>query len=100
MVSERPTVDLRAVAMGVTLDPSYSFPLPILGIDYLDFQFGNPDSQLAILFAGVLAAGNIQRSHLWAKSVDASIDFFAIGVICLVVVMLLLLHVFVLPKHY
>ena len=32
----------KALAMGVTLDPSYAFPLPIFGINYLDFQFGQP----------------------------------------------------------
>jgi len=37
--------------MGVTIDPSYAFPLPILGINYLDFEFGNPDTRLALLFA-------------------------------------------------
>ena len=29
----------------------------MFGINYLNFQFGSPDQQLAILFAGVLAAG-------------------------------------------
>lgn len=79
IVSDRPTLGVKALAMGLTLDPSYSFPLPILGINYIDFQFGRPDTQLAILFAGVLAAGNIQRSNFGAKSVDASVDFFAIA---------------------
>ncbi len=80
VISDRATVDVRAMAMGVTLDPSYAFPLPILGINYIDFQFVRPDTQLAILFAGVLAAGNIQKSNFLAKNVDASVDFFAIGV--------------------
>lgn len=80
VVSERPTLDVKAMAMGVTLDPSYAFPLPIFGINYIDFQFTRPDTQLAILFAGVLAAGNVQRSNFLAKNVDASIDFFAIAV--------------------
>ena len=79
VISDRPTLGVRALAMGVTLDPSYGFPLPIFGINYLDFQFGRPDTQLALLFAGVLAAGNIQRSNFGAKSVDASVDFFAIA---------------------
>ena len=56
------------MAMGVTLDPSYAFPLPIFGINYLDFEFRGPDSQLAILFAGVLAAGNVQRPKLGAHA--------------------------------
>lgn len=79
VVRDQPTRDLKAVAMGVTLDPSYSFPLPIFGLNYLNFQFKSPDAQLAILFAGVLAAGNIQRSNFGARNVDASVDFFAIA---------------------
>ena len=80
VVSEHPTHDAKALAMGVYVDPSYSFPLPILGINYLNFAFGGPDSQLAILFGGVLAAGNIQRSKLWKTPLDASVDFFGIAV--------------------
>jgi hypothetical protein len=81
VVSERATRTARAMAMGVTLDPSYGFPLPIFGINYLNFEFkGRPDTQLAVLFAGVLAAGNLQRSKLGGTPLDASIDFFAIAV--------------------
>jgi hypothetical protein len=81
VVSERATRTARAMAMGVTIDPSYAFPLPILGINYLNFEFrGREDTQLAILFAGVLAAGNIQRPKLGGTPFDASIDFFAIAV--------------------
>ena len=80
VVSDRSTKSARAMAMGVTLDPSYAFPLPIFGINYLDFEFRGPDSQLAILFAGVLAAGNVQRPKLGGTPLDASVDFFAIAV--------------------
>src|SRR5689334_25258649 len=64
VVRDHETTSAKAVAMGVTIDPSYDFPLPILGIDYLNFNFRGPDSQLALLFAGVLALGNIQRPKL------------------------------------
>ncbi len=33
-----PTQSVRAMAMGVTLDPSYAFPLPIFGINYLELR--------------------------------------------------------------
>jgi hypothetical protein len=79
VVSERPTNHAKAMAIGTTFDPSYSFPLPMFGIDYLNFQFGSPDQQLAVLFAGVLAAGNIQRSKIGNTHLDASLDFFAIA---------------------
>jgi hypothetical protein len=80
VVSERPTRSIRALAIGTTIDPSYAFPLPMFGINYLNFEFGNPDTQLAVLFAGVLGAGNIQRPKLGSTPFDASIDFFAIAV--------------------
>ena len=80
VVSERQTTSAKAMAIGVTVDPSYDFPLPILGINYLDFEFRNPQTQLAVLFAGVLAAGNVQRPRVGDSPFDASIDFFAIAV--------------------
>ncbi len=80
VVSENPTHGAKALAMGVNIDPSYAFPLPILGINYLNFAFGGPSSQLALLFGGVLAAGNIQRPKLGRTPFDASVDFFAIAV--------------------
>jgi hypothetical protein len=52
----------------------------MFGINYLNFEFGGPDTQLAILFAGVLAAGNVQRPRLGRSPFDASVDFFAIAV--------------------
>lgn len=80
IVSERMTARAKAMAMGVNLDPSFDFPLPIVGINYLDFNFRGPDSQLALLFGGVLALGNIQRPKLFGTKLDGSVDFFAIAV--------------------
>ncbi|HEX5107194.1 MAG TPA: hypothetical protein VFV95_02050 [Vicinamibacterales bacterium] len=79
VVSEHPTASVRALAVGLVADPSYAFPLPIFGINYIDFSFGNSDTQLAMLFAGVLAAGNVQRPQFGSKRLDASLDFFAIA---------------------
>ena len=80
VISTLQTLKAKALAVGVLLDPSYDFPLPIVGIQYLDFNFGSPDTQLALLFGGVLAAGNIQRARIGGTPLDASIDFFAIAV--------------------
>jgi hypothetical protein len=80
VVSERATASARAMAMGVLIDPSFAFPLPIFGINYLDFEFrGRADTQFALLFGGVLAAGNLQRPRLGGTNIDASIDFFGIA---------------------
>lgn len=81
VVSQKQTSEAKALAMGVYLDPSYSFPLPIIGLNYLNFSLaGNQNTQFALLFGGVLAAGNIQRPKLGSTVLDASLDFFAIAV--------------------
>jgi hypothetical protein len=80
VVSERLTSAAKALAMGTTIDPSYDFPLPVVGLNYLDFDFGGPDSQLALLFGGVLVLGNLQRPKLAGSALDGSLDFFAIAV--------------------
>lgn len=80
VVSDRLSEGAKAMAIGVVLDPTYAFPLPIFGINYVDFSFLDRNSQLAMLFAGVLAAGNVQRPQLGSKRVDASVDFFGIAV--------------------
>jgi hypothetical protein len=81
VVSDRATLHARAMAAGVLLDPSFAFPLPIFGINYLDFEFrGRADTQLAVLFGGVLAAGNLQRSKIGRTPLDLSLDFFGIAV--------------------
>ena len=80
VVSEMQTMTAKAMAIGTTIDPSYSFPLPMFGINYLDFEFGGKNSQLALLFAGVLALGNVQRPRIFGQPLDLSLDFFAIGV--------------------
>jgi hypothetical protein len=81
VINESPTSSVKAMAMGVYRDSSYAFPLPILGINYLNFSLGgSSQAQLALLFGGVLAAGNIQRPKLGSPRLNASVDFFAIAV--------------------
>jgi hypothetical protein len=70
----------QALAMGTIVDPTFDFPLPIFGINYLNFHFMNRDSQLALLFGGVFVLGNIQTPKLGRTPFDASIDFFGIAV--------------------
>src|SRR5581483_6055013 len=55
------------------------YPLPIAGLDILDFNFLHRDLQLALLFGGVIAIGNVQRAGLWDGRLDVSADFFGIA---------------------
>ncbi|MEP6783732.1 MAG: hypothetical protein ABI983_08680, partial [Acidobacteriota bacterium] len=81
VVSNNATTSAKAMAMGVLVDPSYSFPIPIFGINYLAFELrGRQDTQFALLFGGVFAAGNVQRSRIGRTHLDASLDFFGIAV--------------------
>ena len=72
VVSDQATTSAKAMAMGVTIDPSFAFPLPILGINYLDFEFGSPDTQLAMLFAGVLVPATSSGRSCSDRSTPAS----------------------------
>jgi hypothetical protein len=80
VVDDATTRSAKALLLGVTYDPAYDFPLPLGGINYLDFDFLGPDNQLAVLFGGVLALINVQRPQLIGDRVDGSVDLFAIAV--------------------
>src|SRR5439155_9130085 len=80
VVSDTVTTSARAFAMGADIDPSFDYPLPIAGLNILDFNFLNHDMQLALLFGGVIALGNVQRAGLWGGRVDVSVDFFGLAV--------------------
>jgi hypothetical protein len=79
VVSNQLTTSARAFALGADIDPSFDYPLPIGGLDILDFNFLNRDLQLALLYGGVIALGNIQRANLWGGKFDASVDFFGLA---------------------
>lgn len=79
-VVQEATTTATAALLGVTYDPSYDFPLPLAGINYLDFNFLGQDNQLAVVFGGVLALVNVQRAKLIGERIDGSLDLFAIAV--------------------
>ncbi|MES1254946.1 MAG: hypothetical protein ABUS56_05020, partial [Acidobacteriota bacterium] len=76
VVSNELTTSAKAFALGTNIDPSFDLPLPIGGLNILDFNFLQRDMQFALLFGGVIAAGNIQHPNLWGGKFDASLDFF------------------------
>jgi hypothetical protein len=80
VVSNVLTTSSKAWAFGTTLDPTFDFPLPIVGLNYLDFDFKGSENQLAMLFGGVFALGNLQAPKLGKTPFSGSIDFFGIAV--------------------
>ena len=80
VVANEMTQSVKAVALGTDIDPSLRYPLPIGGLDILDFNFLHRNMQFALLFGGVIAFGNIQHPNLWGGRFDASVDFFGLAV--------------------
>jgi hypothetical protein len=80
VVSDQTTTSGKALAFGVTLDPSYDYPVPLAGIDYVNFNFLNRGLQFGFIFSGVLAAGNLQKAKIAGTKFDLSVDFFGIAV--------------------
>ena len=73
-----PTPARRAMAMGVTLDPSYAFPLPIFGINYLDFEFGGRPTRSSRCSSPACSRPATSSGRSSASTpFDASVDFFA-----------------------
>ena len=79
VVSDTMTTSAKAFVMGADIDPSFDRPLPIVGLDILDFNFLHRNLQLALLFGGVIAFGNVQHANLWGGKFDASVDFFGLA---------------------
>src|SRR6202022_4323094 len=68
-VEENPATAFKALAVGGLGDPSFDFPPPILGFNYLDLHFLKKDTQVALLFGGILAVGSVQRPKVIGDSV-------------------------------
>jgi hypothetical protein len=80
VVSDTVKANAKALALGTTVDPSYDYPLPLVGIDYVNFNLLNKGLQLGFIFSGVLGAGNLQKAKIHGSKFDASLDFYGIAV--------------------
>jgi hypothetical protein len=80
VVSQNMATSSKAMAFGTAIDPTFAFPLPIVGLNYLNFNFKGTQGQFAMLFGGVFVLGNLQTPKLGSTPFDASVDFFGIGV--------------------
>jgi hypothetical protein len=80
VVSDQSTTNAKALAAGVTFDPSYDYPVPLVGIDYLNFNFLHRGLQFGFIFSGVLGGGNLQKANIGGTKFDLSVDFFGIAV--------------------
>jgi hypothetical protein len=78
VVSDKVVTSARALAAGVTFDPSYQYPVPLFGINYANFNFLDRGLQLSFMFAGVVDALNLQKPNIGGSRVDVSLDFLGV----------------------
>jgi hypothetical protein len=65
---------------GVFYDGSYDYPLPLLGLYYVDLDVQKRHDQVQVFFGGVLLAASYNQPHLFGTSVDAGVDVFGIAI--------------------
>jgi hypothetical protein len=59
------------LAGGVLWDESFDYPIPAVGVDYIDLDFKDTGAQLNLLFAGVYTAANISDPDLFGSRWNA-----------------------------
>lgn len=62
---------------GVFYEASLDYPLPLLGLYYLDLDFAKKGKQLQGFFGGPLLAGSYSDPNLFGTNVDLGADVFA-----------------------
>ena len=65
---------------GVFYDSSFDYPLPLLGIYYVDLDFRKKKEQLSVFFGGVLLAASYNQPRLFGTAIDAGVDVFGIAI--------------------
>lgn len=65
---------------GVFYDSSFDYPLPLLGIYYVDLDFRKKKEQVQVFFGGVLLAASYNQPRLFGTAIDAGIDVFGIAI--------------------
>jgi hypothetical protein len=65
---------------GAFYDGSFDYPLPLLGVYYVDLDVHKRHEQLQVLFGGVLLAASYNQPRLFGTAIDAGIDLFGIAI--------------------
>ncbi|MBZ0089135.1 MAG: BamA/TamA family outer membrane protein, partial [Thermoanaerobaculia bacterium] len=65
---------------GVFYDDSLDYPLPLVGVNYFDLEFGGPERQLNAFFGGVLGIVNYADPRLFGSKIDLGVDLFAFAI--------------------
>jgi hypothetical protein len=64
---------------GLFYDGSYDYPLPLLGVYWVDLDASRRHDQVQVLFGGVLLAASWNQPRLFGSPVDVGVDVFGIA---------------------
>ncbi|MCM3876229.1 MAG: hypothetical protein NEA02_07395, partial [Thermoanaerobaculia bacterium] len=64
---------------GLFWDGSYDYPLPLLGVYWVDLDASRRHDQFQVLFGGVLLAASWGQPRLFGSPVDVGVDVFGIA---------------------
>lgn len=67
-------------AAGFFYDGSVSYPIPLLGVQYFNFDLWGKGKQLSTFFAGVLLTSNYTDPGVAGSRFDAGADLFAVAI--------------------
>jgi hypothetical protein len=62
---------------GVFYDDSFDYPLPLLGLYYLDLDFAKKRKQIQGFWGGPIVAGSYNDPNLFGTNLDLGVDAFA-----------------------
>ncbi len=65
---------------GIYYDQSYSYPLPLLGVYYVNLDAGKSGEQTQILFGGIVLAGSYNKVGLFGTKLEGDVDVFGIAI--------------------
>jgi len=65
---------------GVFYDDSLDYPLPLLGIYYLDLDFRKKREQVQVFFGGILLAASFNEPSVFGTKLDLGADVFGIAI--------------------
>jgi hypothetical protein len=65
--------------LGTFYDPSFSYPLPLAGVQYFDFDLWKKGKQLSIFFGGALMSLNYTDPALAGSRFDLGVDLFGVA---------------------
>jgi hypothetical protein len=65
---------------GLFYDGSYDYPLPLLGVYWVDLDASKRHDQFQVLFGGVLLVASWSQPRLFGSPVDVGVDVFGIAI--------------------